>query len=184
MTKLKSTVKFRDVTNYGNEPDQMWQIEAEKLIPWLFGKGADVGCGLRTIKPDAIRVDLDENVRPEILASSDNLPSKDGELDYITSVHTFEHFPDQRKVLVEWLRVLKKGGIVAMVHPDVDFTLPQNQRETEQSLKDNPFNRHYFEKNRETFVKMMEGMTNLGFKILDSGVACPNWSFFIILEKL
>jgi predicted SAM-dependent methyltransferase len=183
MPKLKSTINFRDVTFYENEPDQMWLMEVEKLIPWLSGKGADIGCGLRTVFKDSIRVDADPNVRPEICCDGDKLPFKDGELDYITSVHTFEHFKNQIGLLREWLRVLKRGGIIAIVHPDVDYTKKQKKVSDNPSLQENPFNYHYTERNHDEFVNWIRSVSDIGFKLIDHGVACQNWSFFIILEK-
>ena len=61
MTKLKSSVKFVGVTYLGTERDPMWYAEIEKIIPWLYGQGADIGCGQRSISPCIIRVDLDKN---------------------------------------------------------------------------------------------------------------------------
>ena len=72
MTKLKSTVNFRPITHLCDEPDEMWVCEASKLSPWLFGKGADIGCGLRTIRVDAIRVDIDPNIKHYLQQILDN----------------------------------------------------------------------------------------------------------------
>jgi len=183
MTKQKSTIKFRPITFVENEPDQMWQAEVSHLLPWLFGKGADIGCGLRTIKSDSIRVDIDPNVRPDVQCTGDILPFKDEELDYITSVHSFEHFDDQHKLMTEWLRVIKVGGIIGIVHPDVEFTKRQKPLNDNPSLQENPFNLHYHEHTRESLLKKFKECRDLPFKVIDSGVACGNWSFYIILEK-
>jgi len=183
ITNLKSTIKFNGVRYLENEPDIMWHSEVDKLIPWLNGIGADIGCGQRSIYNHIIRVDIDENNKPDVLASGDNLPFGDNELDYITSIHSFEHFEDQYKTLKEWLRVLKPGGIIAIVHPDVDYTRAQTERESELSLKDDPFNKHYHENNLESLKSQLEEWEDLSFRILDFGPACIHWSFYLIIQK-
>lgn len=183
ITNLKSTVKFNGVQYFGNVLDPMWQLEVDKLIPWIYGKGADIGCGQRSINKDIIRVDIDENNHPDILASGDNLPFKDGELDFITAVHSFEHFEDQYKTLKEWFRVLKKCGIIALVHPDVDYTKKQRPLELNPELKLDPFNKHWHENNLESFKIQLDKWKDLGFEIIDQGTACTNWSFYLIIQK-
>ena len=39
----------------------------KKLVPWFYGKGADIGCGARSINKDIVRVDIDVKVKPDIL---------------------------------------------------------------------------------------------------------------------
>ncbi len=133
----------KKIKYYDTNEDPMWNKEVESLMPWLFGKGADIGCGNRSITPDIVRVDIDEKVKPDVLASGDKLPFKDEEFDYITSIHSFEHFEDQVKTLNEWLRVIKVGGIIAIVHPDVFFTKKQNPEIDAPGLKANPYNKHW-----------------------------------------
>ena len=172
-----------EVKYYGNTDDPMWQLEVECLFPWLFGKGVDVGCGARTIGPDVVRVDIDEAVEPDFCCSGDDLPFKDGEYDFLMSIHSFEHFPDARKLLSEWLRVVRKAGIVAIVHPNIAYTKKQNPENDNPGLKANPFNRHYHEHTPESFVAMLGELSDLPFRLLDYGPACNRWSFFAILKK-
>ena len=179
MADIKKEVKY-----YGDTDDPMWQMEVEALFPWISGKGADIGAGARSIWPEIIRVDIDEKVKPDILASGDKLPFKDGEFDYITSIHSFEHFEDQRKTLKEWLRVIRPGGIIAIVHPDVFYTKYQKTESDNPDLKKNPFNFHYHEQTADSFVLMLQSWTDLPFRILDYGIACANWSFYTILRKV
>ena len=174
----------KKVKYYDNEQDPMWLFEVESLLPWLSGKGADIGCGLRSIGPDVVRVDIDEKVVPDVVASGDKLPFKDGEYDFITSIHSFEHFDDQIKTLTEWLRVIKKGGVVAIVHPDVTYTKKQNPEIGAAGLKQNPFNKHWHEHTADSFLKMIKSWKDLPFKVIDHGIACPSWSFYVILKKI
>ncbi|MFA6335624.1 MAG: class I SAM-dependent methyltransferase [Bacteroidales bacterium] len=168
---------------YDTESDGMWLTEAEKLIPWLFGFGADIGCGMRSPASVCVRVDVDKRVNPEILARGDKLPFKDGELDFISSMHSLEHMEEPIKTLKEWLRCVRKGGIIAIVHPDVDYTHPQKSYTSDEEMKLNPHNRHYFEHNLESFMIWIRNLMNPEIKIIDSGTACPNWSFYVIIKK-
>jgi len=178
---MKNKVKIKYQTD---ENDIMWGWEVGAISPWLFGKGADVGCGLRSAMEGSIRVDIDPKVKPEIVASGDKLPFKDGELDFISSIHSFEHFADQKKLLKEWLRVVRVGGIIAIVHPDINHTKKQNPMIDNPGLKANPFNKHYFEHNKKSLLKKLKGFSELQFRIIDHGVACEGWSFYLILEKI
>ena len=183
MTKAKQ-VKELIINYYDDNFDPMWKWEVEKLIPWLSGEGADIGCGTRTIWPTIKRVDIDEKVKPDVLASGDKLPFKNGELDFVIGVHAFEHFPDPRKLLSEWLRVVKVGGIVGIVHPDVTYTKKQNPEVDNPGLRENPFNKHYHEHTPESFSNLLRGLSDLPFRLIDYGVACGEWSFYVILKKV
>ena len=183
MAKAEKIEKFI-IKYYDDELDQMWKWEVEKLIPWLSGDGADIGCGARTIWPTIKRVDIDKKVKPDILASGDGLPFKNGELDFVVGVHAFEHFPDPRKLLAEWLRVVEVGGIVGIVHPDVTFTKKQNPEVDDEGLRKNPFNKHYQEHTQKSFMEMLKGLSDLPFVVVDYGVACGDWSFYVIFKKV
>jgi len=181
---MKEVKKKVVLTTAKNEPDFMWLSEVEKLIPWLDGKGADIGCGLRSPLKSTIRVDIDKRVQPDVLVKGIELPFKDGELDYIIGIHNFEHHDEQVKVLAEWLRVLKPGGIVGIVHPDVFYTKKQNPEIDREGLLKNPYNKHWHEHTLQTFEKQLLKWSHLPFKVVDRGVACPNWSFYYILKKV
>lgn len=184
MIKNKTKKIKKEVFYYPNIADQMWKQEVESLIPYLFGKGVDVGCGKRSIFKDDVRVDIDEKVDPDFIASGDDLPFQNGMWDYVYGIHAFEHFPDATKLLKEWLRVIKKGGVIGIVHPDITHTKKQNPEVDNPGLRENPHNKHWHEHNPESFLIFLNKNKNLGFEILDSGVACGNWSFYFILRKI
>lgn len=169
---------------YGEEVDVMWKWEVERLIPWFSGKGVDIGCGERSINRDIIRVDINEKVKPDVVASGDKLPFKDEEYDFICAIHAFEHFQDPKKTLTEWLRVIKKGGIIGIVHPDIFYTKKQNPEIDNPGLRANPYNKHWHEHTADSFVVMLKGWTDLPFRIVDFGIACGEWSFYVILKKV
>jgi len=178
MKKEKPVIKY-----YPDPMDGMWNQEVQKLIPWISGKGADIGCGTRTINEEILRVDCDKAVNPDTLVKDYKLPYKENELDFVVGVHSFEHFPYPNKTLAEWLRVIKKGGIIGIVHPDIDFTKKQNPEIDNKGLRENPFNRHFFEHNQKSFMAYLQKLEDLPFRIIDTGVACGGWSFYFILKK-
>lgn len=173
----------REIQYYETTDDEMWSMEVEKLLPWFYGKGVDIGCGARSINKDILRVDIDEKVNPDIICSGDELPFKDSEFDFVCSIHTFEHFKDQKKTLTEWLRIIKKGGVIGIIHPDITYTQKQKPVEDNQGLKENPYNFHYHEQTPESLKKQLLEWSDLPFIIVDQGTACGDWSFYTILKK-
>lgn len=172
----------KNVTYYPHPTDNMWNAEAGKLIPYLFGKGADIGSSNRSIFTTDVRVDIDPERHPDILCSGDKLPFEDEEFDYVYGIHSFEHFPDQEKLLKEWRRVVKKGGIVAIVHPDLEFT--KEQKPLDQNMDKNPYNKHFYERTYQQWLDWFSTLEDLGLKIIDSGVACGRWSFYVIMKRV
>lgn len=182
---IKATVKpkIKETKYYDTETDEMWLLEVECLMPWMSGKGIDVGCGARTFSKDILRVDIDKAVKPDIVASGDKMPLKDEEFDYLISIHSFEHFENPKKVLTEWLRVLKVGGVIGIVHPDINYTKKQNPEIDNAGLRENPYNKHYFEHTPESLIEKLKEWEDLPFRVIDYGVACNEWSFYVILRK-
>ncbi len=73
----------------------------------------DIGCG-ESKKQGAIGLDLRRAGSVDIVADARFLPFKDESFDQIYSSHLIEHFSHRevRTVLKEWIRCLKKGGII------------------------------------------------------------------------
>jgi SAM-dependent methyltransferase len=65
-----------------------------------------------------------------IVASGDDLPFKDGTLDYVVSSHVIEHFFDPVKALKEWYRVIRPGGYVFIIAPHRDRTFDRHREVT------------------------------------------------------
>ncbi|MBL8546117.1 MAG: class I SAM-dependent methyltransferase [Hyphomonadaceae bacterium] len=57
--------------------------------------------------------------------SLDEFP--EGQLDFVFSNHVFEHLANPLRVLRNWLRVLKPGGVIAGVTPDPRYTFDCRQ---------------------------------------------------------
>ena len=174
-------MEFKKMRYYPVDEDDMWNKEVEKLLPWIDGKGADIGCGDRTIDNSILTVDCDIKRKPSVVAKGDKLPFKNGELDFIVSIHNLEHYDNQREVLDEWRRVVKSGGVIAIVHPDVDYT--GIQAESQYNTDKNKFNKHYHERNEVDFHRWFLAQKFDDLVIIDSGPACREWSFYLIIEK-
>lgn len=171
-----------ELITYPHPTDAMWNQEVESLIPYLTGKGIDVGCSNRSIFKDQVRLDIDEKHKPDYCCSADEIPFDDNEFDYLTAVHVFEHLPDGRKTLDEWIRVVKKGGIIAIVHPDLDHT--GRQKPHEANPDKNPHNKHFKEYNLKQWLEWYNSQNFDTIKVLDCGEACVRWSFYVIMQKL
>ncbi len=62
-----------------------------------------------------------------LVASGDDLPFKDGTLDYVVSAHVIEHFFDPVKALREWHRVIRPGGYIFIIAPHRDRTFDKHR---------------------------------------------------------
>ncbi len=177
--KMKKIIQY-----YPSQNDQNWNREVEKVLPYMDGKGLDIGSGMRSPIQSITRVDIDPLKEPDIISSGDKLPCSDNEYDYIYSCHSFEHFEDQEKVLKEWLRVIKKGGYICMIHPDVEFTHYQKGVSDNPELAKDPYYRHFHEKTLTQFHRYISPLRKFGFIIVEAGVALGKWSFYFILRKI
>ena len=89
-----------------------------------------VGCGGDTL-PDwmgdaeEVRLDIDPSTNPHIVASMTDMGDI-GEFDAVACFHSLEHlYPHQvGQALSEFRRVLKPGGYVAIVVPDLEDVRP------------------------------------------------------------
>ncbi len=62
-------------------------------------------------------------VKPEVLAPADRLPMfKDASLDFVVASHLLEHVADPLAALIEWHRVLRPGGMLWLMLPDMRGT--------------------------------------------------------------
>jgi SAM-dependent methyltransferase len=85
----------------------------------------DLGCGpIGTIMKDGlpIRVDMRDDVNADYRCDVRILPFKTESYDVIFSSHTLEHFSREQllKLLDEWLRILKPGGELRLILPNLE----------------------------------------------------------------
>ena len=174
--------KDKIIIYYPDPHDYIWNEEIQKIMPYCFGKGLDVGCGGRSINKEIKRLDIDPENKPDIVASADNIPVKNASFDYLIAQHLFEHFEDQEKLLKEFARVIRPGGYILIVHPDVEFTKKQTEEKYNPETATLSHNKHFHEVTQAQFGKFIKSKQKLGFKVLEIGKAYPTWSFYVILR--
>jgi len=85
----------------------------------MEGLVLDLGCGESKIE-GAIGVDFRKTSLVDIVADARMLPFRDESFCHVYCSHLIEHFHHEvRNVLTEWVRVLKKGGILEIRCPDL-----------------------------------------------------------------
>ncbi len=80
-----------------------------------------VGCGHRHV-PGFVHIDIRPLPNVDIVSPVDNLPMfADQSVDLIYNCHVLEHFGrnETGRVLAEWFRLLKPGGILRTAVPDL-----------------------------------------------------------------
>jgi SAM-dependent methyltransferase len=98
---------------------------------WCQGEGIEIGAaahnpfGLRArnvglrepFYEQAQRELCGEVAAIDIEASAESIPLHDASQDFVLSSHVLEHLPDPIRALVEWDRLLRRGGICFIIHP-------------------------------------------------------------------
>jgi len=84
----------------------------------------DLGCGQRKIEIDGykiVRVDIREEVHPDLVADVRQLPYEPESIDLIYASHLLEHFGRNELlgVMKHWRSILKTSGILYLVVPDL-----------------------------------------------------------------
>jgi predicted SAM-dependent methyltransferase len=89
---------------------------------------ADIGSGPVTPymhdEGKVVSFDIREDMKPDVVCDVRHLPVPNETFDVVFSSHTLEHFSwtSVDKVLKEWVRVLKVGGELRLVVPNLKFT--------------------------------------------------------------
>jgi predicted SAM-dependent methyltransferase len=106
--------------NNAPQANQAWEIKlpGTKLI-------ADLGSGPVTPymidEGQVISFDIREDMRPDVICDLRFLPVPSQTFDIVFSSHTLEHFgwTNIQKILKEWVRILKVGGELRLVVPNL-----------------------------------------------------------------
>jgi predicted SAM-dependent methyltransferase len=79
----------------------------------------DIGCGDN--KKGDLGLDLRKTASVDILADARLLPFRDESFGFVHSAQVIEHFGHRevRSVVAEWVRVLKEGGTIEILCPDL-----------------------------------------------------------------
>lgn len=117
--------------------------ETQLLVAkYCQGNGIDVGCGYSKIGA-CVGIDLvpfgcliNKEDETKKLSQADwsfdalNLPLKDEVMDFVYGSHVLEHITlnetteRTKEALIEWLRVLKVGGHILLLIPDIRYCIP------------------------------------------------------------
>ena len=112
-----------------NDP---YKAESKKIIwevvPYLRGRGLDIGAGDFKILPHAISVDnchhaqFGISIRPDVFIQTAADLSMFGSqsMDFVYSSHLLEHMEDPAAALKEWYRLVKPGGYLILYLPHED----------------------------------------------------------------
>lgn len=81
----------------------------------------EIGCGGKKVFPNSVGLDIRPIEGVDVVADARRLPFDDNYFDHVYSSHVIEHFSHQevKDVLIEWIRVLKDGGIFELRCPDL-----------------------------------------------------------------
>src|SRR3990167_624776 len=167
--------------------DAMWRAEQQSIASFCRGRGLDPGAGNRTLRADTLCADLFADVRPDVQCHATALPFRANAFDYVCNAHLLEHLADTRAAICEWLRVVRPGGVVAMIIPDTRWTRGMNTDRTP----------HLHEWAPGDFCQRVLGwpvdgadwwrsqrpLTWCEASVEALQVACPAWSFSVILRK-
>lgn len=158
----------------GSLPLRKLSVSADKK------KALDLGCGPidRSAEfPDfnLVRVDIREDCNPDYRCDVSLLPFANEEFDLVFSSHVLEHFPRDKweGVLNEWCRLVKKGGEIMLMLPNIAWATgqlylnPNPDNDTLNVLygaQTNPFDYHY---NGFTEPRLKEALNLRGFEIFN-----------------
>lgn len=80
----------------------------------------DIGCG-ENLKKGDIGLDFRKTSPVDVVADARMLPFRDESFDHVYSSHLIEHVSHREvgSALVEWVRVLKRNGIIEIRCPDL-----------------------------------------------------------------
>jgi SAM-dependent methyltransferase len=134
LTSVAQTPTSPSSTEGGSTSRPLMASETSKYLQfttkYCVGNGVDIGSGGAPVVPSAIQVELplDQYIKYrsgdvygapiQWHGSAEQLPFKDKTLDYVYSSHLLEDFLHWKPVLIEWVRVLKKGGHLVILVPD------------------------------------------------------------------
>ena len=123
----------KEQLDFRSSPNIVGHQQRAFLVYWSLKvtereKILDIGCGQAVTPKGAIGIDKIHGIhpayggiyKPTIQASGEELPIKSNSVSAILSNHSIEHM-DAKKAFNEWLRVLKPGGIIALVTPDGSY---------------------------------------------------------------
>lgn len=147
--------------------------EKNKTKPGL--KKLEIGSGNKP-KPGYIHFDVRSNVKADVIGDARQLPFGDGEFDEVYSRFFLEHLPraDAKNALVEMFRVLKNGGMLEIIVPNIAYFcrlfIEEKGQKKEWALnklygfENYPEDHHFFGYDFETLQKALK---EAGFALIE-----------------
>lgn len=98
------------------------RLQQKWIVQRAVGRCLHIGCGMKRI-PGAVNLDPNPNrfAWTDVSAEGMRLPFADGTFDSVVSSHVLPLFADINAALREMARVLKPGGTMAHVVPDLRY---------------------------------------------------------------
>lgn len=170
-----------DLTARLHQSPAIFAIEAASIMQYYQGGiHLDIGCGSRKITASAIGVDVTDGAAPfvagsvNIVTAADNLYMfADGTVDFISAIHSFEHYANPVAVLREWRRVLRTGGRIGIVVPRREGLIPDKEMYAE----------HQFDYNAQSLTDLVAD-SGAHFRLLALDTLQNGWSIDMVLEKV
>lgn len=151
----------------------------------------DIGCGAEKVHPGVLGIDKLKFGEKGQFGCMHGVPAvadisadamhldfiPDETVDSVVSKHCFEHLVDSREVLREWLRILKIGGLLAMVLPHDGFQVDFLALDVDHKFRCYP-------EIVEVALKYMNQTGSVKGRIVENGqMVIPGWSFFSLIER-
>jgi SAM-dependent methyltransferase len=166
-------------------------LEAKWLQPYCVGLTADLGCGAEKVSPIVLGIDKlspgeigtfgcmsGRTTVADISADAGDLSFlADETFDSVVSRHCFEHLPDPVATLREWLRIIRKGGLLNLVLPNDEW------RDFLNMDKDHKF-RCYPKTVTEALGRLNTSGGPVTGSLIENGrMVQPQWSFFAQIRR-
>ena len=107
-----------------------------------------------------------------MVADGEKLPFADRSFDSLVARHNLEHYVDTAGTLIEWRRVLRPGGALAVIVPD-------EERYAGRTLDLDPTHYHGYS---ETALARLFGLIG-GFERVTTAPVIHGWSFMLTAER-
>jgi predicted SAM-dependent methyltransferase len=116
----------------------------------------NIGCG-RVKIPSWVNIDIEPGA-DLVIDVRKKLPFDDNSVDFIYNEHLLEHltFKEGEKVLTECYRCLKKGGVLRIATPDLDYIIQKYNTDWK--------NQDWLSWSEYKFIKTRGGMINIAFR--------------------
>lgn len=153
----------------------------------------DIGCGPVHFdfkeEGDPVRVDIREECNPDYRCDVRQLPFANEQFDIVFSSHVLEHFSRDswHSILREWLRVLKFGGQLRLVLPDIRWAAEQicagnfstDVYNVLYGAQSNPYDFHYNGFSKRPLISYLQEVHNLVL----IGEESQGYNMILVMEK-